>query len=72
MVRTSERGCAFKPPGALARGSEALPGRHQIDNAAMAFACAERLEGFGIDDAASRRGCRMQRLTDGRRRPSSA
>jgi dihydrofolate synthase/folylpolyglutamate synthase len=50
----------------------ALPGRHQIDNAAMAIACAERLEGFGIDDAALRAGAahavwpaRLQRLTDG-------
>lgn len=50
----------------------ALPGRHQIDNAAMAIACAERLEGFGIDDAALRAGAaravwpaRLQRLTTG-------
>ena len=50
----------------------ALPGGHQIANAATALACAERLAGFDLDATARRRGLaeaawpgRLQRLTGG-------
>ncbi|MDJ0946961.1 MAG: folylpolyglutamate synthase/dihydrofolate synthase family protein [Kiloniellales bacterium] len=50
----------------------ALPGGHQVANAAIALACAERLEGFGLDATARRRGLaeaswpgRLQELTEG-------
>lgn len=49
-----------------------LPGPHQIANAALAVACARRLEGFGLGDDAIDRGLtsadwpgRLQRLTRG-------
>ncbi len=50
----------------------ALPGTYQIENAGLALACAERLEGFGLDAAARTTGLaraewpgRLQRLTRG-------
>ncbi len=50
----------------------ALPGAHQIENAGLALACAELLEGFGLDTAACKTGLaraewpgRLQRLTRG-------
>lgn len=50
----------------------ALPGGHQVANAATALACAEKLAGFGLDERAWRRGLaeatwpgRLQRLTEG-------
>src|SRR5262245_24040414 len=50
----------------------ALLGDHQIDNAGTAIACLPHLAGFGVDDAAVRRGlvevewpARMQRLRRG-------
>lgn len=50
----------------------ALLGPYQLDNAAHAVACAQRLDRFPLDDDAIRRGLataswpgRMQRLTDG-------
>src|SRR5262249_7102280 len=49
-----------------------LIGAHQIDNAGTALACLPHLAGFGVDDAAIRRGlrevewpARMQRLRHG-------
>ncbi|MFO0996880.1 MAG: folylpolyglutamate synthase/dihydrofolate synthase family protein [Alphaproteobacteria bacterium] len=57
----------------LAVAEIALPGLHQIDNAAMAIACAEHLDGFRIDESAIRTGiakavwpARLQRLAGGR------
>ena len=50
----------------------ALPGAHQVANAATALACVERLDGFGLGAAARRRGLaeaawpgRLQPLTEG-------
>ena len=50
----------------------ALPGAHQIENAGLALACAELLDGFGLDAAARSTGLaraewpgRLQRLTRG-------
>ncbi len=50
----------------------ALPGGHQIANAATALACADQLKGFVLDATAQRRGLaeaawpgRLQRLTEG-------
>ena len=50
----------------------ALPGGHQIANAATALACADQLEGFDLNATAQRRGLaeaswpgRLQRLTEG-------
>ncbi len=50
----------------------ALPGGHQIANAATALACADQLKGFDLDATAQRRGLaeaawpgRLQRLTEG-------
>jgi len=50
----------------------ALPGAHQIGNAGLALACAELLEGFGLNAAACDTGLaraewpgRLQRLTGG-------
>ncbi len=50
----------------------ALPGRHQIANAATALACAEQLEGLDLDATARHRGLaeaawpgRLQHLTEG-------
>jgi len=60
-----------------ANGSRDLPkpallGAHQIANAALAVACAARLDGFGLDAAATARGlaearwpARLQRLIKG-------
>jgi dihydrofolate synthase/folylpolyglutamate synthase len=49
-----------------------LPGAHQIENAGLALACAESLEGFGLDAAARETGLaraewpgRLQRLAGG-------
>jgi dihydrofolate synthase/folylpolyglutamate synthase len=50
----------------------ALPGKHQVHNAGLAVACAERLAGFAVPDAAIAAGlrgvewpARLQRLTQG-------
>ena len=58
-------GESFPPPAFL--------GGHQLENAALAVACARRLPGFGLDGTAIRRGLaaaawpgRMQRLEEGR------
>lgn len=63
--------------GGFRLGGETYPapvflGAHQTENAALAVACAKALEGFGLDEAAIRRGLaeavwpgRMQRLREG-------
>ncbi len=50
-------GLVFEGRG-KARGypAPALPGAHQIENAGLALACAELLEGFGLDAAAQDTG----------------
>ncbi len=64
---------AFRGNGATARfAPPCLAGAHQLENAAMALAAAERLADFGLDDHARQRGLveadwpgRLQRLTRG-------
>lgn len=62
--RSAARRLDLPPPG--------LAGPHQIDNAGLALACMERLEGFSVPDSALRAGlcnvnwpARLQRLTLG-------
>ena len=62
--RSAARRLDLPPPG--------LTGPHQIDNAGLALACMERLEGFSVSDAALGAGlrdviwpARLQRLTLG-------
>lgn len=70
---------AYRPtPDGFELDGERFPppvflGRHQLENAALAVACAKRLQGFGLDGTAIRRGLaeavwpgRMQRLAGGR------
>jgi dihydrofolate synthase/folylpolyglutamate synthase len=67
------QGFVFQSGGqAESHAAPRLPGGHQVANAAMALAAAQRLEGFGLDAAARRRGLaeaewpgRLQRLTWG-------
>ncbi|MBK1666774.1 bifunctional folylpolyglutamate synthase/dihydrofolate synthase [Rhodovibrio sodomensis] len=68
-------GRGFRYDGGRLTGDWPAPsllGPYQIANAAMALACAERLEGFHVGDAAARTGLaraswpgRMQQLADG-------
>ena len=71
---TARRASATKATLTLDLPAPALVGPHQIDNAATAVACVERLRAakFSIDDSAVRKGlasvewpARLQRLTRG-------
>jgi dihydrofolate synthase/folylpolyglutamate synthase len=73
QFEAKDDGITFVEAGASrAFGRPALPGAHQIENAAMALAAARRLDGFGLDDEALGRGLsgarwpgRLQTLTQG-------
>jgi dihydrofolate synthase/folylpolyglutamate synthase len=72
-VEAEDGGFFFETGGTRRRyPAPALRGAHQIENAGLALACAELLEGFGLDAAAQDTGLarvewpgRLQRLTGG-------
>ncbi len=72
-VRADADGMVFDSPlGSRRLPRPALAGPHQIDNAGMALACVERLDGFAVSDAARADGliaaiwpARLQRLDAG-------
>jgi dihydrofolate synthase/folylpolyglutamate synthase len=73
QVRTNRTGFRFDGQSwRFDLPAPALPGRHQIDNAGIAIACLERLDGFAITADAIANGlkqvkwpARLQRLTRG-------
>ena len=73
LVRADAEGLVFDSPlGSRRFPHPALAGPHQIDNAGMALACVERLDGFAVSDAARADGlmaaswpARLQRLDAG-------
>ncbi len=72
-VRMTRPGFRYRSGGkVLDLALPVLPGRHQIDNAAQAIACLERLEGVAVDATCIERGLaaakwpgRLQRLARG-------
>lgn len=72
QVTAQRDGFAYRGRRTADLPSPALPGAHQIDNAALAVAALDHLTGFKITDAQLRRGLgtiewpgRLQRLTRG-------
>jgi dihydrofolate synthase/folylpolyglutamate synthase len=66
-------GFTFKGQKQISLPAPALPGRHQVLNAATAVAAIQRMKGFAVPDAALAEGtgsalwpARLQRLTEGR------
>ena len=73
-VRKAQGGMMFEVKEKTGRSfpAPALTGRHQVQNAGLAMACLEKLDGFHVPDDAIERGletvdwpARLQRLTSG-------